>query len=142
MNSFIRQDLLGKKSDSGMRDSVVYVKQIQFFVFRYIHQFAGQRSVIGCIIKKRIFLCVDFMKKNIFLEMDQPDRSLIGDKMDLVSFIGQGESKLCSHYTRPAIGGVTNNTNTHIDLKIKLKFQFRSGFQTGRTIMSIQLLCF
>ena len=112
-----------------MRNSIMNVQQIQFFILDDIDQFTCQGCIIRGIIKERIFFGIDFVEKNIFLEMGQADRSLIGDKVNLMSFCRQRKAKFCGHNTRTTVGRITNYSNTHIKLKIRPKYRLAPDFR-------------
>src|SRR6187200_611944 len=117
VDAFISQYLLRQKSYRGMRYGIMDMEQIQLFILDDIDQLTGQRSVIWGIIKQWVLLCIHFMEKNIFLEMVKSDRALIRDKMNLMTFGGQGQAKFSCYYTGTTVGRVTHYSYTHISVE-------------------------
>ncbi len=53
------------------------------------------------------------MVKNVGVEMRQPDRTTVGNKMYFMTPAGQSHAQFGCNNTRAAISGVTNNTYFH-----------------------------
>jgi imidazoleglycerol phosphate dehydratase HisB len=75
-----------------VRDGIVNMKEVELFILDHIYQFAGEGSIVWRIVKKGVFLCIDFVKEDIFLVMGEAHRALIGDKVNLMAFGGKGEA--------------------------------------------------
>jgi hypothetical protein len=56
------------------------------------------------------------MVKNIGIKLIESNGLLVGNKMNLMSLIGQGFSKFGGQNTASTKSGVTNNPYTHIKL--------------------------
>jgi hypothetical protein len=56
------------------------------------------------------------MVKDIGIKLIEPNGLLVGNKMYLMSFIGEGLSKFGGQNTASTKSGVTNNPYTHIKL--------------------------
>jgi hypothetical protein len=115
-----------------MGDSIMHMEEIQLFIFDNIHELACQGSVIRRVIKKRVFLRIDFVEKYILTEMGEPCGSLVGDKVDLMTFGCQRKPELCSHNTAASVGRIANNSNTH-EPCLRLKDEV-SGLSHCKTI--------
>jgi hypothetical protein len=60
------------------------------------------------------------MEKNIFLEVGEPDRPLVRDKMDLVAFGSKGKAQFSSDNTTTTISWITDYANSHEKILILL----------------------
>jgi hypothetical protein len=55
------------------------------------------------------------MVEDVCIKFIEAYRLLIGNKMDLVAFVGQRFSQLCGEHATSAECGVTDNAYTHKD---------------------------
>jgi len=96
-----------------MRDGIMHVQQIDIIIHDHIYHGAGQRSFIRRVIEQRVSRYAHFMIKNIGMKLTQPHRLLVGNEMNLVSFVGQRFSQFCSQYTAAAKSRITDNSYAH-----------------------------
>jgi hypothetical protein len=71
---------------------IMHMQQIDIIIYYNINHGARQGCFIRRIIEQRIGGHPYLMIKNVGIELAQPDRLLVRNKMDLVSFVGQSLS--------------------------------------------------
>jgi hypothetical protein len=65
--------------------------------------------------------------KEVFVEKVEPHRLAVSDEMDAVAFEGQGFAQLGGHHAGAAEGGVTDNADVHIKMRLRLANPEASG---------------
>ena len=68
-----------------MRNRVMYVKDVQLFVFHHIHHFTGKLCFIRLKIKKWVICQGNFVVKNILTEGTQSNGLRIRDEVNFMS---------------------------------------------------------
>jgi hypothetical protein len=75
-----------------MRDGIMYMEKVKIIIPDHVYHGARKRSFIRRVIKKRVSRDLHLMIEYIGNEFAKPDGLLVGDKVDLVPFLGKGLS--------------------------------------------------
>src|SRR5205085_1488408 len=73
----------------------------------------GEGEVVGRKLEKWIAADIDFVEENSRKKRRQSERLTIGDEVDFVSTLGEGDAKLGRHGAGPTVRRVTSDANLH-----------------------------
>jgi hypothetical protein len=103
--------LAGKVSCRGMRYGVVQVQYVELLVYDNVDHGAGQGGFVGGEVEQRISRHLYLVVINIGVEaLLQAHGLLVGDEVNFIAFVGQGEAQLGSEHTATTESGVANDT--------------------------------
>jgi len=89
------------------------MQEVELVIVDDIDHGAGQGGFVGGIVEKGIGGDANFVIEDISVELVEAYGLLIGNKMHLMTFIGQGLSELGGENATSAEGGVTDDAYTH-----------------------------
>ena len=96
------------------------VNQVELFEPRHFHHLARQRHRVERKLEERIGGHLDLMIENVVEIMffrranaGEPHRQRVGNKMDLMSALGERLSQFGRDHARAAIRGITGDSDVH-----------------------------
>src|SRR5579859_3728026 len=106
-------DLLGHIGRGGMGDGVVNMQEVELVVVDDVDHGAGQGRLVGGIVEERVGGDAHLVVKDVRVELVQTHRLLVGDKVNLVAFVGQGFSQFSGEYAAAAESRITDDSYAH-----------------------------
>src|SRR2546425_12968254 len=96
-----------------MRNSVMYMEQIEILLFRYRRHLRSQRQRVRLMLEQRIRHHLYFMKTHALVELCQTRRQSRGNEVDCVAASGQLLAQLRTDYPAAAVSWINSDADVH-----------------------------
>ncbi len=98
----------------GVRDGVVHMQDVEFFVIGDFGHLRRERKRVGRVrIEQRISGHSHFVKMNAFMKNVEARRQGVADEVNVVTAARQRDSELGGHHARAAKGRIAGNADSH-----------------------------
>ena len=113
MNALVLQNLAGHVGRVGVGNGVVHVEQVELFALHHLDHHAGQRQLIGLVLKQRVVLNLNLVKVQVGLQLVKTRRHGVANHVDAVALLREVGRELGCEHARTAEGGVANDSDAH-----------------------------
>ena len=112
------EHLPGQQCADRVGDGIVHVEQIKLVEISHFRHARGQRQIVGRELEQRVVGDRNLVIEDAAVAPIQPEGLRVGDEVHLMAEGSQLDAEFGGDNTRAAVGGITRDADTHMDILV------------------------